>query len=356
MTPDAREPRPGVVRYAVLPESAGTRLDQALAAASGLSRHAARALIQGGAMWVNARPVRVQSRLVHVGDVLDVLAEGKTLSPPGALPPPLPILHEDGWLVAVDKPAGVATQPPQHRAPGELTAHERALIQLAAREGQRVELLLFHRLDRLTTGVLVFARQHEAARELTKTWSSGGAQKRYLAVVRGDLGEGTRTLDGAIAPDPLAPGRYRVSRRGRAARTEVRRLARLDELSLLEVKPLSGRTHQVRVHLAQAGCPVAGDALYGGGGGVPRPFLHAWRLSLPHPRTGKQLRLEAPIPADMRAFLADLGLDSQTLTAGTLWAQIRVPQLVRRESRSCLSGGSIHSPKRFRVGEPEGRR
>ncbi len=315
MSPDAREPRPGVVRYLVLPESADKRLDQTLAAASGLSRRAARTLIQGGGLWVNGRPVRVQSRFVHVGDVLDVLAEGQALSSPDALPPPLPILHEDGWLVAVDKPPGLASQPPQRRAPGELTAHERALVQFAAREGQRVDLLLFHRLDRLTTGVLVFARQHEAARELTKTWSSGGAQKRYLAVARGDPGGGTRTLDGAIAPDPLVPGRFSISRRGKPARTEVRRLARLGELSLLEVKPLTGRTHQVRVHLTQAGCPVAGDALYGGGGGVPRPFLHAWRLSLPHPRTGKQLRLEAPIPADMRAFLAELGFAAETLPA-----------------------------------------
>jgi 23S rRNA pseudouridine1911/1915/1917 synthase len=315
VSPDAREPRPGVVRYLVLPESAGKRLDQALASASSLSRHAARALIQGGGLWVNARPVRVQSRLVHVGDVLDVLAEGQALSPPEALPPPLPILHEDGWLVAVDKPPGAASQPPQRRAPGELTAHERALVQLAAREGRRVDLLLFHRLDRLTTGVLVFARQHEAARELTKTWSSGSAQKRYLAVVRGDVGEGTRMLEGAIAPDPLVPGRFRVTRRGKPARTEVRRLARLGDLSLLEVKPLTGRTHQVRVHLAQAGCPVAGDTLYGGGGGVPRPFLHAWRLSLPHPHTGKPLRLEAPVPADMRALLKDLGFAAETLPA-----------------------------------------
>jgi 23S rRNA pseudouridine1911/1915/1917 synthase len=315
VSPDAHQPRPGVVRYLVLPEAAGKRLDQALASASGFSRHAARTLIEAGGLWVNARPVRVQSRLVHVGDVLDVLAEGQALSPPPTLPGPLLVLHEDRWLVAVDKPPGVASQSPQRRAPGELTAHERALLQLSARDGLRVDLLLFHRLDRLTTGVLVFARQHEAARELTKAWSSGSAQKRYLAVVRGDIGEGTRTLEGAIAPDPLVPGRFRVSRRGKPARTEVRRLASSGEFCLLEVRPLTGRTHQVRVHLAQAGCPVAGDALYGGGGGVLRPFLHAWRLALPHPCTGKPLRLEAPIPADMQAFLAELGGGAQVLPA-----------------------------------------
>jgi len=93
----------------------------------------------------------------------------------------------------------------------------------------------------------------------------------------------------------------------------VHLLARLGEFSLLEIRPLTGRTHQVRVHLAEAGFPVAGDTLYGGGGGVPRPFLHAWRLDFPHPRTGAQLRIEAPIPADMQAFLGGFGAPGEAV-------------------------------------------
>ncbi len=301
-------PRPGVVRYVVRPELAGERLDQGLAALAGIARRRVRALIAGGCLWLNGRPCRVLSRPLHLADVLDVVQEGEMLASPPPEPAALSILHEDGWLVAVDKPAGVATQPPRNRAPGELTAHERVLLQLAAREGKQVEVLLFHRLDRLTTGVLVFARQHEAARALAKTWASAAAQKRYLAVVQGELTEGPRKFSGAIARDPLVPGRFHVARGGKPATTEVHLLARVGEFSLVEVRPLTGRTHQVRVHLAAAGFPVAGDALYGGGGGVPRPFLHAWRLTLPHPRTGRQLRLEAPLPADLQRFLAGLGV------------------------------------------------
>jgi 23S rRNA pseudouridine1911/1915/1917 synthase len=301
-------PKPGVVRYVVRPEVAGQRLDQGLAVLAAIPRRRVRALVAGGRLWLNGRATRVLSRQLHLADVLDVVPEGEALAPPPPAPPDLPIVYEDGWLVAADKAAGLTTQPPRRRAPGELTAHERVLLQLAAREGKRVEVMLFHRLDRLTTGVLVFARQRDAARALAKIWSSGAVHKQYLALVRGGPGKGPRRISGAIASDPLVPGRFRVARNGKPAATEVRLLARLAELSLVEVRPLTGRTHQVRVHLAEAGFPVAGDALYGGAGGVPRPFLHAWRLTFPHPRTGVRLRLEAPVPADMKGFLAGRGV------------------------------------------------
>jgi 23S rRNA pseudouridine1911/1915/1917 synthase len=305
---DRIAPKPGVVRYVVFPELAGQRLDQGLAALAGIARRRARNLVADGRLWLNGKPTRVLSRQLHLADVLDVVPGDAALAPPPPTPSALPIVYEDGWLVAADKAAGLTTQPPRRRAPGELTAHERVLLQLAAREGKRVEVLLFHRLDRLTTGVLVFARQHNAARALAKIWSSGAVQKQYLALVHGAPGKVPRKISWAIAPDPLVPGRFRVARNGKPATTEVRLLATLAEFSLLEVRPLTGRTHQVRVHLAEAGFPVAGDALYGGAGGVPRPFLHAWRLTFPHPRTGRQLRLEAPVPADMQGFLAGLGV------------------------------------------------
>lgn len=290
----------------VPPALAGERLDQGAAALCGLPRRRVRALAAEGRLWLDGKAVRVLSRPLRLADVVEIVRRDEALAEPAPVPP-LPIIHEDGWLVAIDKPAGVASQPPRERAPGELTAQERLLLQLALREGRRVDALLFHRLDRLTTGVLVFARQRDAARALARTWATGSADKRYLAVVRGDPGEANRTLAGPIAADLLVPGRFRVARDGRPARTRVRRLAAADGLALVEVHPLTGRTHQVRVHLAHAGVPVAGDGLYGGGD-LPRPFLHAWRLTLPHPKDGVPLRLEAPLPADMAAFLAAHGL------------------------------------------------
>jgi 23S rRNA pseudouridine1911/1915/1917 synthase len=297
------EPRPGMVRYVVFPERAGLRLDQGTAALTGLPRRRVRALADEGRLWLNGKAVRVVSRLLHTGDVVDVLGDD-ALAAPGVLPAPMTVLHEDGWLVAIDKPAGLASQPPRKRAPGELTAQERLALQLSLRDGHRFAPLLIHRLDRLTTGVLVFARQHDAARALSRTWAQGNVDKRYLTVVCGDPGDRLRVLSGPIGPDPLSPGRFRVNREGRAATTEVRRLATAGPWALVEVRPLTGRTHQVRVHLAHAGFPVAGDALYGGGGSPPRPFLHAYTLTLPHPRDRRPLRLTAPVPADMAAFLA----------------------------------------------------
>jgi 23S rRNA pseudouridine1911/1915/1917 synthase len=297
-----------VVRYLVLPDHAGLRLDQGAAALTGLPRRRVRALAAEGRLWLNGKAVRVVSRQLQVADVVDIVHDDDALVDTQPLPQPLAIIHEDGWLVAVDKPVGVASQPPRKRAPGELTAQELLALQLAARDGRRFEPLLFHRLDRLTTGVLLFSCQHDAARALTRTWAEGRADKRYLAVVRADPGEALRVVTGPIAPDTTAPGRFRVSRGGRPARTEVRRLAASGAFALVEVHPLTGRTHQVRVHLAHAGFPVVGDALYGGGSGAPRPFLHAWRLALPHPKDGTRLRLEAPVPPDMATFLAAHGL------------------------------------------------
>ena len=308
--PTAHEPRPGVVRYVVFPEHVGLRMDQGAAALTGLPRRRVRALADEGRLWLNGKAVRVVSRLLHIADVLDVVQGDEALGEPNVLPSPLLIVHEDGWLVAIDKPAGLASQPPRERAPGEVTAQERLALQLAARDGRRFAPLLIHRLDRLTTGVLLFACQHEAARALARVWAEGRVEKRYLAVVCGDPGDTPHLLSGPIGPDPLAPGRYQVRREGRPARTEVRRIVASSGYALVEVRPLTGRTHQVRVHLAHAGFPVAGDALYGDRRGVPRPFLHAAALTLPHPRDRRRLRIEAPLPVDMAAFLTAHGLQA----------------------------------------------
>ncbi len=180
-------------------------------------------------------------------------------------------------------------------------------IHLAAPHGRRRDVLLVHRLDRLTTGVMVFALQHDASRGLARAWPSAAVTKRYLAVVVGTPPRPVMDITAPIARDPHADNRFRVHRSGRAARTELSLLATAGGLSLLEVRPHTGRTHQVRVHLAHLGLPVAGDARYGGAWGVPRPFLHAWQMTLPHPRDGAPLRLRAPLPEDMAAFLAAEG-------------------------------------------------
>jgi 23S rRNA pseudouridine1911/1915/1917 synthase len=302
------EERAGVVRYLVPAGSDGERLDRILAALTGLSRRRARSLVEEGRLWLNSASVRVLSRTVRIGDVVDVIPGAEPLAAPPPPPATLEIVHEDGWLVAINKPPGIASQPPRERHPGELTAQEAVALQLGWRDGQRAELLLFHRLDRITSGLLLLARHHNAARALARAWGEGMAEKTYLAVVRGDPGAAPLAIARAIGRDQFRPGRFRTDRDGKPARTEVVRLAAAGDLALVRARPLTGRSHQVRVHLAELGFPVAGDRLYGAGSRMPRPFLHAWRLALPHPRDGATLRLEAPLPADMLAFLEAHGL------------------------------------------------
>jgi len=303
------------VRYLVAATLDGERLDRAAATLTGLARRRARAAIEDGSVWLNGSPVRVLSRVVRTGDVVDVIPGDERVAAAAPLPPALAIVHEDGWLVAVDKPAGLASQAPRERAPGELTVPEALAMQLAWRDGRRAELLLFHRLDRITSGLLVLARHHDAARALSRAWAEGGAEKTYLAVVRGDPGPAPLAISRAIGRDQLTPGRFRTDRDGKPARTEVVRVATSGGLALVQARPRTGRSHQVRVHLAELGFPVAGDRLYGSRESVPRPFLHAWRLALPHPRDGARLHLEAPLPADMRSFLASHGLEREPAPA-----------------------------------------
>lgn len=305
MTPDA-----GVSRYLVGPSLAGLRLDQATAACTGLSRRRVRALIAEGWVWVNGQACRVASRGVKLGDVVDVLPSSDRLAAPPPLPPPLPLLFEDGWLVAVDKPPGALTQPARERLPGELSAVEQVCLQLSFREGHRVELKVVHRLDRIASGVLVFAKHHDAAATLSRAFAGRLAEKRYLAVVTGAPPNET-TINAPIVPDPLLSGRFRVGAGGRNAITCLRRLAQAGEVSLVELRPLTGRTHQLRVHLASIGCPIVGDTLYGSRAEAPRPLLHAAQLVLPHPKDGHQLELSAPLPPDLVAFCQRHGLPTE---------------------------------------------
>lgn len=184
---------------------------------------------------------------------------------------------------------------------------EALTLALSARAGRRQEVTLIHRLDRPTSGLMLFALHPRAARGLARLWRAGRVAKRYLAVISGDPGEEPLVLDQAIARDPLTPGRFAPSSRGRPARTAVRTLIRGATQNLVEARPLTGRSHQIRVHLAAAGWPVAGDVLYGGAP-APRLMLHAWRLELPHPVTGEGLSLTAPPPEEFAAQLQRCGL------------------------------------------------
>ena len=216
----------------------------------------------------------------------------------------LTILFRDESLIAVDKPAGLAV----HR--GWAREHDVAMVRLRDQLGARV--FPVHRLDRATSGVLLFALSSEIAARLCELFAGGLVEKTYLALVRGVPAEEI------LVDHPLPPGEDTHAPRVSAQTMVVRREV-FGRYSLVEARPLTGRLHQVRRHLKHLSCPVIGDVNYGKGEhnrlfrerhGLHRLFLHATRLRLPHPALGGQLDIESPLPEDLAAVLRVLRAES----------------------------------------------
>jgi 23S rRNA pseudouridine1911/1915/1917 synthase len=226
------------------------------------------------------------------------------------------ILAEDDDILAVAKPAGLVTHPAYRHADGTLTD---AVFAYAARCGAHRPWLL-HRLDRETSGVVLFARTEQARRSLVRQFQRREIVKRYLAIVNGRPGSGSGEIDAPLCRDVDDRRRVVVSPAGKPARTRYEVCATNDDFSLVIAEPLTGRTHQIRVHLASLGAPLAGDTVYGGATettsaiGIERTQLHAWELSFRHPATGSACAVRAPIPDDMSATLAALGLGDNITT------------------------------------------
>jgi 23S rRNA pseudouridine1911/1915/1917 synthase len=301
------------VNFLVGESESGARLDLALATLAELSRSQARRWIDEGRVRVNDR-VREASARVRLGDLVEAEPPEVRESPlqPEALP--LAILYEDEDLVVVDKPAGLVVHPaPGHPAGTLVNALLHHCADLSgvggvARPG------IVHRLDRGTSGVLVVAKRDEAHRALARQFHDHTVERVYHALVRGLPGPERGRVDRPIGRHLRDRKRMSVAtRRGREARTNWRVVRRFpaSERSWLEVRPETGRTHQIRVHLAAAGLPIVGDPVYGrrtrgDEPGLERPALHAAVLELDHPRDGRRLRWESPTPPDLASLLARL--------------------------------------------------
>jgi RluA family pseudouridine synthase len=237
------------------------RLDQAIAARyADISRRKARELIGEQRVLVNDRPVRVASREVSDADRITIV---------DALPD-LTVIRETADWIAIDKPAGMATQPVRERTRTSLEE----LLRIRYRD-----IFVVHRIDTHTSGVVVFARTRKAAAELSALFASREIAKSYLAVAEGSIPH-ELTIESAIG--------------GRDAHTIVKPLKALDGMTLLEAHILTGRTHQIRIHLQSIERPVVGDRRYGSTMSAPRMLLHAWKLE--HPYFGDSL--VAPVPRD----------------------------------------------------------
>jgi 23S rRNA pseudouridine1911/1915/1917 synthase len=293
--------RVGRTTFSVGDDSAGLRLDQFLAAPLG-SRARAQSLIDGGRVWVDGR-TRQKRFAVEPGQVIEV---DETVSVPERSESdaaPFTVRWEDEYLLVVDKPAGVVVHPARGNRTGTLA---QALQGVGAGGEEPWRAGIVHRLDRDTSGLLVVAKSDAVHRALKALLAERRLTREYLALVEGHPDARSGTIDAPI-------GRDRRDRVLMSINTDTPRDARthfaierlLPEAALLRVTLETGRTHQIRVHMAAIGHPVLGDRAYGGPAsyGLERQFLHAARLAFDHPVTGASVDVESPLPEDLAAAL-----------------------------------------------------
>jgi 23S rRNA pseudouridine1911/1915/1917 synthase len=299
--------------HVVSPELAGKRLDVALARLEpGLSRAQAQRLIDQGEIKVAGVVVKAAHKL-RAGERIEGRVPEPTPARVEAQPIPLVILHEDADLVVVDKPAGMVVHPAAGHAAGTLVNALLHHCQDLSGVGGELRPGIVHRIDKDTSGVLVVAKHDRAHRALAAQWKVHSIDREYLALVRGAPRGERGTVDAPIGRHPT--DRKRMSTNARVSRTAVTHWSVEESLrgaTLLRVRLETGRTHQIRVHMASIGLPVLGDPVYGGGRSFPaarglgRQALHAALLGFTHPTTGERVRFESPFPGDLRALLEAL--------------------------------------------------
>ncbi|MGN6681175.1 MAG: RluA family pseudouridine synthase [Streptosporangiaceae bacterium] len=296
----------------------GERLDAAIARMFGLSRTRAAELIGDGSVLVGGRPAGKSDR-VPAGEWLEVTLP--PAAPASAMPPPEPVpgmavVYEDGDIVVVDKPTGVAAHPtPGWTGPtvlqGLLAAgHQIATSGAAERQG------IVHRLDANTTGLMVIAKSEHAYSVLKQAFRDRTVDKLYHALVQGHPDPLRGTIDAPIARHPSGDGRFAVVADGRPAITHYDTIEAFRAASLTEIKLETGRTHQIRVHMAAVRHPCVADRLYGADPvlaarlGISRQWLHAVRLGFAHPADGRWVEFSSDYPADLAASLKLLAAES----------------------------------------------
>ena len=293
-------------------EKVSQRLDRFLAAElPEYSRARLQALIKSGHVWVDGRPVGKSGQQLEGGELVELHvppAEPSNLIPEKI---PLDIVFENTDVIVVNKPAGLVVHPAIGHARGTLIHAVLAHAPEIEGVGGEIRPGLVHRLDKDTSGLIVLAKNERAQRFLQNQFQKREVEKTYIALVDGHPRTPSGRIEAPIGRDPRERKRMAVVAfaKGRSAVSEYRTLERFAQHSLLEVSPQTGRTHQIRVHLAFLGCPVVGDRVYGRRNPslhLQRQFLHAARLKLQLPGD-KQLRtFEAPLPADLLEILKAL--------------------------------------------------
>jgi 23S rRNA pseudouridine1911/1915/1917 synthase len=299
----------------VVPSSLdGVRVDKAVALMADLSRSTVDRLVEEGRVRIGGTVVRSRSTVLHLGQEL-VVERGEE-APPGLIEADpsveFEVVYEDPEIIVVDKPAGLVVHPGAGHRTGTLVqgllARYPELRTVGAQVGSDPDRPgIVHRLDRGTSGLMVVARTPEAYRSLVDQLAARQVSRHYQALVLGTVEGDTGLVDAPIGRSVSSPTRMAVSRKGKEARTRYRveqRFLRPAACTLLTASLETGRTHQIRVHLAAVGHPVVGDAVYSQGrmlpdGELARPFLHAYSLALEHPGTPERVSWSSPLPDDL---------------------------------------------------------
>ena len=290
-------------------ETDGRRLDVLLSEASGLSRSRVAALMEQGFCLVEGKPCCKAGEKPKVGKQALLTVPAPKPAKPQAEDIPLQLLYEDADLAVVVKPRGMVVHPAAGHPDGTLVNALLARLDTLGGIGGELRPGIVHRLDKDTSGLLLVAKNDAAQEALSDMLRDRRMEKHYRALVEGRMKEESGRVELPIGRSKKDRKRMAVDPDGRDAVTEWRVLSEGRNCSLLDVHILTGRTHQIRVHMRELGHPVCGDPLYGYERGVKVPclMLHAWSLSFAHPKTGQKMTFQAPLPAD---FLKGLSMNN----------------------------------------------
>lgn len=289
--------------FVVSENEAGKRLDVWLCTKSGLSRGQVKRALDEGAVRVNGRRVYIAGWNLNTKDRVELM---ETAAAKGKSAGFVKILYEDKDIIVVDKPAGVLSVPQEGSAKPCLEDQVRAYLRRKYKTASHLKPV--HRLDADTSGAIVYAKSKIGER-LEEMFRRHNIERKYLAVVCGTVGPEEGKIDAPLEKGEFGGGRKARTAGGACGKdavTEYRVKERYANATLLEIRVLTGRTHQIRVHLAIIGHPIVGDGLYGGRADFSRQALHASVLGFKHPASGKKMRFESHTPKDMKDLIDEL--------------------------------------------------
>jgi 23S rRNA pseudouridine1911/1915/1917 synthase len=294
--------------------TAGARLDKLVAEnCPGLSRTHAQQLIEAGAVTVNGKTAKASLKL-NAGDKVEITVAPEAPTTLAGEAIPLKIVYEDADLLVIDKPAGLAVHPAPGTPSGTLANAVVNYLPSIAKDAEDLAVGethrpgIVHRLDKDTSGLIIVAKNREAQANLSDQFKNRTVKKTYITLVQGILTPEQGIIEADIGRDPKHRQRMAVVADGRASRTAYTVIKYYGNNTLLEIKPETGRTHQIRVHLAAIGYPVVGDTTYGSHvKSLTRQFLHAGKIGFSLPSTGKWVEFESPLPQDLQKTLTEIG-------------------------------------------------